>query len=121
VEPPPVVPPSAPPPVVPPSAPPPAPAAPAPAEPQTVEVTVETTPAGALVLHGGALLGKTPFHGTLPRSHDASLVLRLAGYVVRAIVVHPDRPVTEHVQLVRTPPRAPPKSSRDQSVNPFAN
>jgi hypothetical protein len=92
-----------------------------PAEPATIEFSVESTPAGAQVLLDGAMLGKTPFHGTLPRqARNATLVLRLAGYLDHSVVVHPDKPITERLELVRAPPKPLRTPRGDRSVNPFA-
>jgi len=97
------------------------PSPPPPLERATVEIDVDSAPPGAQVVLDGAVLGTTPFHGALPRrDRDARLVIRLAGHVERAVVVHPTRPITEHVKLVRiAPPAQRSKTSRDQSVNPF--
>jgi serine/threonine protein kinase len=94
---------------------------PASADPgSVVEVVVESVPADAQVLLAGKPLGKTPFRGTLPRGdRSVSLVIRRAGYTEQTIVVSPDKPIAERVELVRTAPR-PQKRNRDQSVNPFA-
>jgi hypothetical protein len=99
------------------------PAAPHPAAPAaTVEASVDSVPEGAQVLLGGAVIGKTPFHGTLPRRDgDVTLVLRLAGYTDKSVVVRADHAVSEHIKLVRPAPGRPPKTNRDQSVNPFGD
>jgi tRNA A-37 threonylcarbamoyl transferase component Bud32 len=94
-----------------------------PAEPALIDVVVDSTPSGAEIVLGGAVQGTTPFAGRLPRGdRDVELVLRLAGYVDRTILVHPIAPVRERVVLTRTPATAVPKRStpeRDRSVNPF--
>jgi hypothetical protein len=88
----------------------------------SVEVTVDSVPVGAQVLLAGAVLGKTPFHGTLPRREgDITLVLRLAGYLDRSVVVHADQPINQHIKLVRPTLTRPPRTNRDQSVNPFGD
>jgi hypothetical protein len=67
---------------------------------------------------GARLLGKTPFHGTLPRrSGELTLVIRLAGYLDKDLVVRGDRPIKERVKLVRASGSDP--ADRDKSVNPF--
>jgi serine/threonine-protein kinase len=83
-------------------------------QPANVELAIETTPPGAQVLLAGKGLGKTPFHGYLPRGDgNVTLVVRLSGYIDRTVVVHPDRAIRERVKLV------PARGKRDQSVNPF--
>lgn len=69
----------------------------------------------------GSVLGKTPFHGSLPRrDRDVALVVRLAGYADKTIVIHTDQAVTRRLSLVKAAaPR--PRPDRDQSVNPFGN
>jgi serine/threonine-protein kinase len=96
------------------------------ATPGTVDVTVNSVPAGAQVLRAGAVLGTTPFRGTLPRRDGAvTLLVRLAGYADKSVVVHPDHAVSERVKLVRSTPAPGPapvhRANRDQSVNPFGN
>jgi hypothetical protein len=84
---------------------------------------VESAPPGAEVLLGGAVQGTTPFVGRLPcGDRDVKLVIRLAGYVDRTLLVHPTAPIRERVTLARKPARAVTKHStpdRDRSVNPF--
>ena len=83
-----------------------------------VGVDVDSSPAGAQVMLGTKLLGKTPFHGTLPRrSGEVTLVIRLTGYLDKDLVVRADRPIKERVKLVRSPGSDP--ADRDKSVNPF--
>jgi len=119
--------PTRPPPLPAPTAPPPRPRVeptpPREATPATVDVTVDSVPSGAQVLRAGTVLGKTPFKGTLPRRDaDVTLVIRLAGYADKNVVVHADHAVSEHVKLlVRPPPGHPAKTNRDQSVNPFGD
>jgi serine/threonine-protein kinase len=84
----------------------------------TVDVAVDSVPEGAQIMFAGAVLGKTPFHGTLPHQDgDVTLVIRLAGYADGRVVAHADHAVNERIKLVRSPPRR--KANRDQSVNPF--
>ena len=84
---------------------------------------LESVPAGAQVVVGGAVLGKTPFRGTLPRrSGDVALVLvlRLAGYADKTITVHGDKTISERVPLVKATPARSRIPERDKPVNPFA-
>jgi len=98
------------------------PAPPHEATPATVDVAVDSVPAGAQVLRAGTVLGKTPFHGTLPRRDaDVTLVIRLAGYADKSVVVHADHSVSEYIKLVRPTSVHPLKANRDQSVNPFGD
>jgi serine/threonine-protein kinase len=91
--------------------------------PAQIDVVVESAPSGAEVLLGGAVQGTTPFVGRLPHGdRDVKLVIRLAGYVDRTILVHPSAPIRERVTLARKPAPAVTKRSapdRDRSVNPF--
>ena len=102
---------------------PPAPPAELAEPPALVELVVDSAPSGAEVLFGGAVQGTTPFVGRLPPGdRDVKLVIRLAGYVDRTIVVHPTAPIRESVTLARKPATAVPKRStpeRDRSFNPF--
>jgi hypothetical protein len=85
-----------------------------------LDVELDSVPAGAKVLLGGVVLGKTPFRGTLPRRPgDAALVIRLEGYADRRVPIRSDAPVHERIKLVRAPVR-PNRADRDKSVNPFA-
>jgi hypothetical protein len=85
-------------------------------------VSVETVPAGAQILLGDTAFGKTPFHGTLPRRDgDVTLVVRLAGYVEKAVVVRADQSIDEHIKLVGAPPVPTSRVNRDQSINPFGD
>jgi len=90
--------------------------APAPPALVEVDVAIETTPPGATVELAGKLVGKTPFHGRLPR-RDGSvpLIVRLEGYADKTLSVHADRAISARVDLVAAP-RVP---SRDRGVNPF--
>jgi hypothetical protein len=92
--------------------------------PGTVDIAVDSVPSGAQVLRAGVVLGTTPFRGTLPRRDGAvTLVVRLAGYADKRVVVHPDHAVSERIKLVRSarPPAPVPRANRDQSVNPFGD
>jgi hypothetical protein len=93
------------------------------APPSVIDVVVDSAPSGAEVLLGGAVQGTTPFAARLPRGEaNVELVIRLAGYVDRTILVHPTAPVREHITLARDPPSAVPRRpapDRDRSVNPF--
>jgi len=89
-----------------------------PAAPTTVDLALDSTPGGASIFHAGKLIGKTPYHGTLARRDaDVALVVRLAGYSDKTVVVHVSRAINERVQLVRAP-RVP--LGRNDGVNPFA-
>ncbi|HEY0990001.1 MAG TPA: protein kinase [Kofleriaceae bacterium] len=96
---------------------------PPPALPLAVDATIDSAPAGAEVVLGGDVLGATPFRGQVPRAdRDVKLVIRLAGYVERAIVVHATEPIHESVTLARMPHAVPPRraeADRDRSINPF--
>jgi eukaryotic-like serine/threonine-protein kinase len=88
--------------------------------PGPTDVAIETVPPGAQLMTGGALLGKTPFHGLLPHhAGDVTLVIRLAGYVEKSVVVHGDRSIREHIKLAPIPAVRAPRVDRDRSVNPF--
>jgi serine/threonine-protein kinase len=103
--------PAAPPVVTPPAAPDPAPA--------TVELSIESTPGGAIILRDGAQLGVTPFHGTLPRGDaPVKLTLRKSGYKDKIITVVPAAALGENIKL-ESRPHSTTHSNRDQSVNPF--
>jgi hypothetical protein len=101
----------------------PAPPAEPAAPPALIDVVVESAPSGAEVLLGGAVRGTTPFVGRLPcGGRDVKLVIRLAGYVDRTILVHSTAPIRERVMLARKPAPDVKKRStpdRDRSVNPF--
>jgi len=85
-------------------------------------VTIDSVPAGAQVLLAGTVLGKTPYHGALPRRDgDVTLVIRLAGYADKSVVVHAGEPVSQRLKLVQSAPVHPTKVDRDKSVNPFGN
>jgi eukaryotic-like serine/threonine-protein kinase len=93
------------------------------APPALIDVVVESAPSGAEVVLGGTVQGTTPFAGRLPRGdRDVKLVIRLAGYVDRTILVQPTAPIRERVTLARKPAPAVtkrPTPYRDRSVNPF--
>jgi serine/threonine protein kinase len=99
-----------------------APAAERPASSAVIDVVVDSAPSGAEVVLGGAVQGTTPFVGHLPRGDgNAELVVRLAGYVDRTILVHLASPIRERVTLARTPVPVPKRAApvRDRSFNPF--
>jgi serine/threonine-protein kinase len=87
--------------------------------PATVELSIVSTPAGAIVLRDGTQLGVTPFHGTLPRGDaPVKLTVRKSGHKDKIVTVVPTAALDENVKLdVR--PRSTTHSNRDQSVNPF--
>lgn len=84
-------------------------------------MVIESTPSGAQVVLGGAVLGNTPYRGSLPRrAGKLGFVVRLSGYEDRTVTVRGDQSISERVTLVAravAPARIP---DRDQSVNPFA-
>lgn len=94
-------------------------------QPATVEVAIESTPPGAQVVLDGAVLGTTPFHGSVARrDRELKLIVRLAGYADRIVIARASQPITERIALARKPgPAAPanktPRTDRDRSVNPF--
>lgn len=72
------------------------------------------------ILLDGAVLGKTPYHGTLPRQEGSiTLVVRLTGYVDRRVVVAPTQSINVKLKLVRIAPVRSAKDNPDESVNPF--
>jgi serine/threonine-protein kinase len=91
----------------------------------TVDVAVDSIPPGAQIVLDGAVVGTTPYHGSLLRGdHEARLVLRLAGYADKVVVARASQPIAEHVTLVRKTAAAPPsgkspKGTHDRSINPF--
>jgi hypothetical protein len=88
----------------------------------TIEVAVDSAPPGAQVVIDGAVLGTTPYRGTLARrDRDVKLVLRLAGYADKVVVAHESQPIAQSVTLVRkaAPATRSSKTDRDRSVNPF--
>jgi serine/threonine-protein kinase len=101
----------------------PAPPAELPASLAVIDVVVDSAPSGAEVVLGGAVQGTTPFVGHLPRGDgNAKLLVRLAGYVDRTILVRLAAPIRERVTLARKPVPAVPKRAapvRDRSFNPF--
>src|SRR5262249_43937454 len=96
-------------------------AAPASREPATVDVELDSSPPGADVVLDGALLGTTPFRGTITRRDRAvRLGVHLAGYADRTVVARASQSIAERVTLVRKPGSASkPRSDGDRSVNPF--
>jgi hypothetical protein len=71
-----------------------------PAQP-TIDVAIDTTPAGARIALDGILLGTTPYRGTLPRSgRQLKLAIWLADFVDEVITVDTSRAITRHIQLV---------------------
>jgi hypothetical protein len=83
-----------------------------PEAPATVDVVIDSLPAGAEVVRNGSVIGKTPYRGTLPRSsRDVQLVLRLRGYAPKPITVDTGAASKQHVKLVPV--------VHNQSVNPF--
>jgi serine/threonine-protein kinase len=104
-------------PVPPPASPPPREAPPRP----TIDVLVDSAPPGAQVVLGGAVLGKTPYRGTLPRrTGELVFVLQLSGYANKTVAVRADQAVSERIRLIKTTPERSRVPDRDQSVNPFA-
>jgi hypothetical protein len=96
-------------------------AAPVAVEPVEIAISVQSQPAGADVLLDGALLGKTPYRGALPRGEGTvTLVLRLAGYKDRKLTAPARAPITETVKLEKKKSQ-PIEQNRDRGVNPFAN
>ena len=105
-------------------APAPPPATASPVVPTMIDVAIDSKPIGAEVVLDGVVLGKTPYHGTLPRKDDAiALIVRLAGYTETKIDARANAPITQTVKLdklrVRVAPH--PSAGRDDSVNPFGN
>jgi hypothetical protein len=95
-----------------------------PALPATVEVAIDSAPPGAQVVLDGAVLGITPYRGSVARrDRDARLTVRLPGYAERVIRVRASQPINERVTLAPRPAPAPAnkgaKPDRDRSVNPF--
>jgi serine/threonine-protein kinase len=86
-------------------------------------VAIDSTPSGAQVILDGVVLGITPFHGPLPnRDRDAHLIVRLAGYADRIILVSRSSAPIETVALVRIAPPPPARKAtddRNKSINPF--
>jgi PEGA domain len=67
----------------------------------TIDVSIDTTPPGARVLLNGAVLGTTPYRGTLPRSdRRLELAISRASYVDEVITIDASRPVARRIQLV---------------------
>ena len=79
----------------------------APAQSTTVEIVVETSPAGADVLRAGTVLGKSPVTLTFPRAdRSVTLSVRLAGYAPIEHAIAVDRPSRAFLTLAPLP--APP-------------
>jgi len=98
--------------------PPPLSAAPA----DTIGIAIDSAPPGAQIVLDGAVLGTTPYRGTLPRGdREARLVLRLTGYADKVVVARASQSIAERVTLVRkaAPATGRSKTDRDQSINPF--
>jgi serine/threonine protein kinase len=84
---------------------------------ETIDVEIDSEPAGAQVVLEGRVLGTTPFVRTLPRrDHGFRLEIRRAGYVSQKVVVGSSRPIS--VALVRDRSPSSP-ADRDRIVNPF--
>jgi serine/threonine protein kinase len=93
-----------------------------PVTPPTIEVTIDSKPVGAEIVLDNVVLGKTPYHGTLPRKDGLiALIVRLAGYTETKIDARADMPITQSVKLEKLRIRVAPHPSRDDSVNPFGN
>ncbi|HET7502403.1 MAG TPA: PEGA domain-containing protein, partial [Kofleriaceae bacterium] len=87
---------------------------------ERVDVAIDSRPAGAEVVLGDAVLGRTPFRGKLPRgAGTVRFELKLGGYARKQLVVRTDKRISRSVALDRLPAPAP-VIDRDQSVNPFA-
>ena len=88
-----------------------------------IGVAIDSTPPGAQFVVDGAVLGTTPYRGTLTRrDREVKLVVRLAGYNDKWVVARGSQPISQSITLVRK--AAPPatrnsKADRDRSVNPF--
>jgi serine/threonine-protein kinase len=95
---------------------------PTPPPPAVVTVSVDTTPPGATVELAGKFVGKTPFHGTLPRRDTGvALTVRLDGYVDDTVNVSADHAIIERFRLKAVAPPAPRAAPRDRGVNPFSD
>jgi serine/threonine-protein kinase len=85
----------------------------------TVELSIDSTPSGAIILRDGAQLGVTPFHGTLPKTDaPVKLTLRKSGYKDKIVTVVPVAALDQNIKL-ESRPHSTTHSNRDQSVNPF--
>jgi serine/threonine protein kinase len=81
--------------------------APAPVQ-RPVEIAVESTPSGAEVLRGGAVIGRTPLaFETWPSSDEEAIELRLDGYQPATRRVSLDRASRIDVTLTPVPVAAP--------------
>ncbi len=68
--------------------------------PSTTTVRFESTPPGAQVLHGGVVLGTTPFDATLPAGVPLTVTFRRAGYRPANVEVTPTRGARVEKRLV---------------------
>ncbi|HMG52347.1 MAG TPA: serine/threonine-protein kinase [Kofleriaceae bacterium] len=99
----------------------------APPAPDTVDIAVDSAPPGAQVVLDGAVLGTTPYRGSLARrDREAKLMVHLAGYADKVVVARALQPISERVTLVRKPAAPAAKAQKtdrnnsvDKSVNPF--
>lgn len=86
---------------------------PEPALPELVHLTVESTPAGAMVYSRGAFLGKTPLELERPRSdEEIELKLELAGYKPLTTAISQARDLKTALILERVAVSAPRKASK---------
>jgi hypothetical protein len=92
-------------------------------------VSIDSTPSGAEVVVGGAVVGRTPYRGVIHATGaDVTYVLRRTGYkpvrltaphgapFERAVMLEQSRVVHPQVRDDRDD-----RDDRDESVNPFAN
>lgn len=87
-----------------------------------IGVAIDSTPPGAQVVLDGAVLGTTPYRGTLTRrDREVKLVVRLAGYNDKWVVARGSQAISRSVTLHKAAPPATKnsKADRDRSVNPF--
>jgi len=74
------------------------------------KVTIVTTPAGAEILLGDKLLGRSPDPVELDHATaDVALTLRLAGHKTREIRIRPDQDRRQEVSLETQPEKGKPK------------
>jgi hypothetical protein len=89
-----------------------------------VDLVIESSPAGAKVVLGDVVLGKTPFRGTVKRgASEVTIVVQMHGYADWRIVARPDKRISQRVRLNSLArPAVPQKKQQDEdeSVNPFA-
>jgi serine/threonine-protein kinase len=92
------------------------PAAPAPApKPATIDVSIDSSPAGATVALDGAVVGKTPYRGKRAREHrELKLELKLAGHRTETLTVRASSSIAKSITLTRA------DAPHDHSVNPFS-